>query len=1496
MNLCKINYIEELPDSQEEKDRLTKLHLGIARKLYERRVDNSGYTDQLFKFNGEKLFVPGEKFYYNEAQKFLKIINDDLGFIGARLIQDEVNTARHFVELDVRKDRTVELSEDANSNLQTFYKNYFGETALITEGFELEDAVENHSQIFKDLTDRVYERGSLYLNNSTENNATTRNLKMILGSMKDKSTYGILESLNKYVSTASFSLNNLNKRMTIIDNKLRNLSSDPTTRKEQLKQVGDFVRYSSYYYHLFDTLGDIDHQLAVLGVKERAIDGYERDLLETRLREWLEGKEVFTTEEINSFLNQVPTAIEDTGNMYNIIKQQYRDKLGGLTLEQSDEMYSEMMSVLENSMKKNGSIQHSLRHTIDGLKPFKQRIQDLHYETLVEIYYPLFERSFEPGAKSIDGKEDLDKKWKLNKEDFKTLLKLGEEDVSMISKWGSAMINVKDTIPVTIANFFKEVMIDIDLNNKEDIQGLQSFLIENDRIDGDDVLQKIDKQIVHDNLLIENIEEVDENYIGDTVSIKTLGVERIYKARKTRNFLNEFNNIAYNNNKKAFESTLGEVVDNLANQLFENTYALVSLRNHEDPILKRTYNLMYRVNKDGEELVTNNFGKFLSESPALYQIKDKLRGMLWSSFYKDNIEILPAADINKLFKDQKIVYNDDFVDLNDDNNAKALQFVLRNTYRQAYKETKKGDTLKDKFQWGGETLFGVGETNKTVLVQFTDLTYGYVDLLKVADEIILSNTSGKDIQDFFTYSGKFNALHKKYHITNGSFGSESLDKWNLTQKDKFSREYFNKLIDLYKGANKNYYDVSLQFREVPQVDSKQDQSKLGGIKDSVQGKTVMTDLKEYAKSYTLDSNVTPTIETYIDDNGEEQQRTIHVSREKQYINSQKVRLVPAKFNTPIALEKLESNLYKSVLLYKTASNVYRGMKNNESQALMLQTILEGDTTLGIKPRAVKEKNFLGENIRVTGGGIKLKDTEVRSSQMIISFINDYIYNIEREDYGILGSTVSAKKVAGLMSGLTAYTALAWNISTMPANFIIAAHNSRAVSKGNQWFNQKDWFESEKEYAKNYAGFVKDFGTKSFIGQKSLLSQLMSHHNALQGEFLSPNGIIVTKNVLESMFESALFWTQNIVEHANQGSSMIMLMKGYFINNEEGNRISMWDAYQKANVGLKDGETMIKPPYLTRDQEIQFQKRLHGVNRQIHGNYQQLDKTMLQKNILTNMMMTFKRFIYDGFRSRYMSERYDQELRSEEEGYFRTYLKQINTEFTQIAKTQGLTAALKAKGFKTVGSSLLKTSLAGWDAATFRLASKNKKVKDYLYGEDITERQYYAAMRATYDVGNIIRVILMGVLIETILSGLDDDDEFTKAMLSYASIYANRLESDIGFFTSFTNFSTGGYAGPTLDQMYRFVKEPLAAVRMMDNTSGIFSQLISHDWVDEEGNFGFQWNGLEKYEKSGSNYEKGDYKIVRKIQKSIISPWWQIIKALDYEQQLKFQGLIYKHSK
>lgn len=1489
MSSCRFDYLEDSRNgfTPDQIENLTNEHIRVAKVLYRHRWGNNNNKEQLFKFSNGKLLIPNGTQFIKQAQIVLNDLNKNGEIV--KLLPN--NSTSSYVSIDVRplSSKNIDVDEESMSH---FTRNFFGDSAIVYTEEALESQVnkEEHAEVWKKLSGDIKGKVAKYVNSlekSGDKFGNSKDLKALLVALNDGN---ILESLSFYITNSGHNLGNLRARLKIIDEKIRNLSTNPNKRKKDLKEITDFVRHSSYYYHLFDILEDIDTDFLNIGIDEVAIDGYERDLLEDKLKEFLLSIH-FSEEEILEILNETPQLLEQknggAGGLFNIIKQQYKQKLGAanLTMDKVDEMETDFQIILQDSLKKDGGLIQQLHNTLSTLKTFKSRLKELHYDTLTEIYYPVLEKAYNKG--SAEYKE----KYFLSKENFKALLSIGEEDINKITKWGSAMINVNEVVANTIANYFKDGMIDVNINNHSDISDIQKVITGKEQ----SKLDEIYNNSVAEAYILESIEEVDDTYIPTknerVIEDNLFGISRKYKARKTKNILQQYDNLKFYNSKKIFQSLVQDEALRLSDILLEDKYGLINLKNSTDDTLRELYNYLYTVNKNtGQEFLRGRLGYMLQQPEE--DLQNYIKNLLTSAFNKQHFGYFTSEEINKKFEIDGITKNEELIDLN--NNPQIKKFVLRNSYSVDYKN----ENLESTFFYSPESLFAQSNGGaKKILVQLNNGQLSWIEIYNQNNEIQIEGVpNGLFITKFYKFNQKYQKLNEaKYNIEKGGFTNEARSKWNSIKSDSYSTTLFNKLTDKYKEAVDNMSSQSLRFNEVPQVEKIK--SKLTKIKEipSKIKKPEVKDFYDYLKTWTVDEKKFAKRDrdgNLVDDNGNLTDIPVYQTSEKQYINGQRVRDIEVKFTAPIDLDNIETDLYQSILMYKTSSNLYRFLKDNESQALLLQSVIEGDKTLGVDARKMKVK-YDKRNITTGGGQIKYKEYDINTSELILSFINDYVYNITTEDYGILGTNISTKKLAGVVGKYTAFTSLAWNFMTMPSNAVISLHNTRAVAKGNEWYNGKDWGEALIEYKNALPLVMRDFGRKGLNIEKSALTQMIIRFNAIQGEFITPTGQLVNNSLGEKLAENSLFWTQEVVEHLNQSSSMIMLMKGYKLPSGT----SLWDGIKNANINRKDGEELKMPLEFTRDLEIEFQKRLQAVNLVIHGNYSKLDKNMMQKGILTNMLMTFRKYIYDGFRSRFQSERPDIQTSTVQEGYFRTYLKQLNADLVSQVKVQGFSKELTPQILKAVGTSLLKSTLSGVDAAFgSQITKRNEKIKDFLHGSNLSERQKYAAIRSAYGIGNVIRLLIIISIVQGLKEGLDDDEEDMKKLLSYAELFSRKLESDIGFFESFTNFASGTPGFTTLDQFYKIVRDPFVSMRSIDNNVGIFKQLTAFDAINEEGEFELRWGAFDKYEKTGKGYQKGDYKITRKLQKSVISPYYQFIKFLDPEQQLSYQALIFKFSK
>jgi len=136
--------------------------------------------------------------------------------------------------------------------------------------------------------------------------------------------------------------------------------------------------------------------------------------------------------------------------------------------------------------------------------------------------------------------------------------------------------------------------------------------------------------------------------------------------------------------------------------------------------------------------------------------------------------------------------------------------------------------------------------------------------------------------------------------------------------------------------------------------------------------------------------------------------------------------------------------------------------------------------------------------------------------------------------------------------------------------------------------------------------------------------------------------------------------QDKTEYIVQGMSIIAGMLHQKVNTTQG-EISLYDLYDNAgNIKydiLDDTQKKAWKDRLGPEESNEYSKfvnRITQVNKIIHGNYDTSSSMYIKKSILGSMIMIFRSWIPEGFASRFLSERFDEQLGRDIKGRYRTY--------------------------------------------------------------------------------------------------------------------------------------------------------------------------------------------------------------------------------------------------
>lgn len=1516
---CEISYIKDSEYSEDVKNNLTKAHIDIANELYSLRWNNTDgkIGGRIFTYHPDSGLLtvgnnPTSK-YFREASIKIASINkrwknedssEESGVV--QLVDVEGNPYLKQVSIDVRRSFALTLGETieevpTNSNFRYLLEDFnMSDITKHTDEFYnlVVEPLGGHDEVFDTMLDNVNTLLIRYLKqggeDTTEKGVNLKNLRELRNLLKSKESVDEIKALSKYIIMSGHAVNHVQTKLDDITNKLQNLPTDSRERENVVAEVSKYLKQASYYYHLFAPLEDISLEFDRYKVNPDPMNNYYRDVLEKELSLFMEELGLDESQRL-PILNSVPERITDPNLIYNDISDIIHEINPQYTLTEVHRAnFDRALKVSENPYK---SLHSQLIANVNSFRQYQHHLKSLHYDVVTDMLHPIMEHVIEDKSKEFKDKA-YDKKWILDKKDFKAYLQLADKDISVLPFWFSAVVNTDDLLARTVAIYFKQIKLYADMEFKKNAGDLQDFLIKS-KVGGKKLYELSEKQqdeihdtMVYDSLIIDNFIPVDPSYEGESITSNVLGIERKYKARKARFYVGEFDVLSFHNKEGVLKAAVDDFSSNAERRISEDLFSLRDLENSTDEYLKDLHKDLYYYSEfDKSWLPTKRFKDAVDEGLVRRFIKNQIQ----VNFYSKNLTNKSGSDRNKILKEAGII----------DDSGNVLKIDTTFLKSSARKKRYNPGSFSASVHGNPSSLFSItfsDVVDNKYLVQYTDGTYDFVNVDSKNNPIIPED---KYIDYIFYNKGVLTSFSEEYQAENSLYSKN----WSRIQNTPFMKSYYEELYSLYKKSNDKLGDQKLNFREiqqVPKATSKLDNVKniaknignpdffVKGVSNFFEKLTIEQDsepLKDINGNYTdVDGNILPTGAP-----------PVYVSRVGMNVDGTKKRSVPIRFRNPIPLEELDKNLYRSLLVFNSQAEDYSILKQHQPTVQLLQTILLGDTKLKIDPRKAGVIDEKGNSTLQAGIKKIFTKNNPLVTEMVDRLINDTFYNEEIPDFNLGG--VSAKRIVEGMTQITAYMSLAWNVSTMIPNYSISLINEKSVSIGNQFWNKKNYEEGKKEYWKAVArgDFFRDFTKKGFPTEKSFLTQLAVYQDAIVGEFMSPSGKIDAEGVADKMMNSALYWTMEMVEHANQLQSMIMLMKGHNIKDENGNSISVWDAFEQVNKGRKDGDRLVIPSYYTQQQQIDFHRKLQGVNRMIHGNYAKMDKNMLQHTIMGPVFMLFRKWIYDGFRARFQGEDLDYEIQDVVEGYFSSYLKDINKEFYEVRKNAGLKQAILKEGWKAVPKTWMKMTLAGVDSMTGRVISNNSDAAHkFLYRESKSfyemnenERKLYAMHRASYEIGVMMMLLIVGTGFAALKDNLDDDDEEAKKVLSFLEVQSRRIANDLGFFNSFTNIGGLDFPGMvTFEQFLRITKDPMVSYRTVDATAGILAHLTNFSY-DEEG---MHWGLFDQYSRDGGSYKKGDYKIIRKIEKSVVSPYWQIIKLFNPDDQLKYMDMMFKYSK
>ena len=338
--------------------------------------------------------------------------------------------------------------------------------------------------------------------------------------------------------------------------------------------------------------------------------------------------------------------------------------------------------------------------------------------------------------------------------------------------------------------------------------------------------------------------------------------------------------------------------------------------------------------------------------------------------------------------------------------------------------------------------------------------------------------------------------------------------------------------------------------------------------------------------------------------------------------------------------------------------------------------------------------------------------------------------------------IDQAKLVDAFNRYTGIAGLALNVSSGINNVILGNVMSRQEAIAGEYYGNKDLLVADKIYTTEILGVMGDIGNNLSNSKLRLFEEKL---DIFQDYSQRLNDLETDRSRFGKLINtSSLFFVSKAGEFQIQMRTALAITNNTKVKID-GIEQSIWDALEVKDYKLhiKPNVTKLNGSEFTEDDLIELSLKIRGLNNKLHGIYSVVDRAAIQKWSLGRMVLLFRKFIVPGFNRRFEDKRFDYDSNMQTEGYYRSAFRF----FTKLGQE------LKAGKFDY---------LSRWDELS-----------------DMEKANFWRTMM---DVAYVmIALVAIGVLKN--IDGDDDDDW----VLNMASVQANRLYTDLRFFSSPSEF-------------------------------------------------------------------------------------------------------------
>ena len=381
-------------------------------------------------------------------------------------------------------------------------------------------------------------------------------------------------------------------------------------------------------------------------------------------------------------------------------------------------------------------------------------------------------------------------------------------------------------------------------------------------------------------------------------------------------------------------------------------------------------------------------------------------------------------------------------------------------------------------------------------------------------------------------------------------------------------------------------------------------------------------------------------------------------------------------------------------------------------------------------------------------------------------------------YGKMKANENWLNIAGLntvklIDNLNKYTSisgLAANIYSGVNSTLLGNALARQEAIAGEFIDKGGLTFADKTYWGELPQFLNSVGNPYSDSKLMLVGQLMDIFQDFKEKTRNLN---TDRNRFEKLISTnSLYFTNSAGEHQIQWRTALAIMHNTKVKTRSGEEINLWQALE-----IKDNKAQLRDDLVDFDEDdlLNVGLRIKALNQKLHGIYNDVDRSAIQKWTLGRMALVFRKWIKSGINRRFDPKRYDYSLDKHVEGMYTTTYHFLNAVRKDFQSYQLM-----------------------WD-----------KLEDYQKANVKRSAVEFAYMVAA-------------AILLNILTNLADDDDDNWA-LNFSAYQANRFYTDMSFF-----------ANP--NSAFQIIKSPMAGIKPIQqllNFVDVRNTVNLNPWGDEE---------------------------------------------------------------